>query len=694
MNSAEVYYYLKDLKTAKKYTELAVGILSKDEPEYLANANEILGVIYSDEEDFERSKKHHEIAFKIRVENNDILQAHLSSIYSIENMAEIALLSGELELADSLISRAIRLNAPNTNLDNLGLPILSDKIFNNGFYLIRELKLKDKISQSRFEIDNDFKHIKNSIRIHQKIDSLYESILSFSFLDKSKLEVLNSLENTTGNAISISLQANKITGNPKFIHDAFYFSSRSKGLALMDMLDLDRTIEEDTSMSMLTFTNLKERMDQIQSDLVVSNEDPDSLMNELSITQLQISQLVNKFKPEKKKLTTHLPVQKIQETIDEKTLFIDTYMDGENLFIFYITRDNFSYHSIPSNKIIDAITEVSEALQHPKEHFAIKQSKLIYNHIFSSTNQINLASISNLIIVPSKHIEEIPFEVLINDEGEYLIEKFEISYAYSSSLFLSTKKVAKPKTDFIGFATNYSRNLKHSLSEVGVPNRKIGPLLHAESELLSCEDIFDGELFLNERASLSNFKSHARKAAIVYVSLHNIVDKLDGSQSYFLFDDRNKEFIFHAYELNHKNWLTRLLILSACNTADGVSFQNEGVNSMSRAFLSAGVENIISSRWPATETSSNILLPNTLNKIKNGVSFSKALQKSKLEYINSVSPNLKHPYYWANFILITNDLKGSKLNFNPNSDIVYYGLLAIVLISLIVFGAKKLSIAS
>ena len=689
LNAAEVYYYHLDLSKAKKYTQLAIENLSEDEPEYMANANEILGVVFSDEKDFQKSKYHHEIAHKLRMENDDILQAHFSSIYSMENMAEIALLEGNLDLADSLISKAIHLNAPSAELDEFRLPILSNRFFSNGFYLIRELKLKEKISSARFELDNGIDHIVKSISIHKKIDTLYESILSFSFLDQSKLAVLNSAENNTGNAISISLKGNEKAGNTDFLHDAFYFSSRSKGLALLDMLDVNRSMEEDTSTAVKMYSNVKDRMDQIQNQLIMQESESDSLVNELSIAQVQFSQLINKLKTENKSLSSHLSVQKIQEIIDDKTIFIDTYMDEDNLFLFYITKYDFSYSSTPSNNVIGKINTVTTALQNPTVHFPVEQSKLIYNTIFPSSCTIDFDLFSKLIIVPSKYIEGLPFEVLINEKGEYLIENFEVAYVYSSSLVLNQKKKAASKTNFVGFATNYSDNLKQRISKVGFSDVEVGPLLNAESELLSCKDIFDGDLFLDEQASLTNFKMHASDAKIVYVSLHSIVNKLDGSKSYFLFDDRNHEFVFHAFELNYRSWSTDLLILSACNTADGNSIQKEGVNSMSRAFLTAGVENIISSRWPATETSSTILLPSTLNKIKNGTSISSALQKSKLEYIRNVSPNLKHPFYWANFVLLTNDLKGEKLNFISDLKIWFYFFVGIVIILMLVFGYRR-----
>jgi CHAT domain-containing protein len=108
--------------------------------------------------------------------------------------------------------------------------------------------------------------------------------------------------------------------------------------------------------------------------------------------------------------------------------------------------------------------------------------------------------------------------------------------------------------------------------------------------------------------------------------------------------------ILTAYEVQGMNLSdTRLVILSACETALGEVEAGEGVHGLQRAFRIAGVEKMIMSLWKVDDTATQELFTSFYkywlqhpDDIRD--SFEKAIQDIKIKY--------NHPHYWGAFVVI------------------------------------------
>ncbi|HSN99270.1 MAG TPA: CHAT domain-containing protein, partial [Candidatus Nanopelagicales bacterium] len=93
---------------------------------------------------------------------------------------------------------------------------------------------------------------------------------------------------------------------------------------------------------------------------------------------------------------------------------------------------------------------------------------------------------------------------------------------------------------------------------------------------------------------------------------------------------------------------TRLVVLSGCDTGVGRTTQGEGVAGLRRAFEMAGAESLVMSLWPVDDEATRHLMAGYYQALAAGAGRSEALRRIALHMKHD--PTTAHPYYWAGFI--------------------------------------------
>jgi len=98
-----------------------------------------------------------------------------------------------------------------------------------------------------------------------------------------------------------------------------------------------------------------------------------------------------------------------------------------------------------------------------------------------------------------------------------------------------------------------------------------------------------------------------------------------------------------------------LAVLSACNTGVGNYKKGEGLMNISRAFTYSGVPSLVASQWRVPDNTTAGIMVSFYTNLKNGMAKNEALQQAKLSYLDTTDDELlKHPYYWAGFVVSGN----------------------------------------
>lgn len=688
LNSAEIFLRDNEFQKVIEQCNRVLEMLPDDESDLLSNANEILGHVYLKKKEFDKSRLYFNKAYQLRSKEKDVLRANEAKSFALENLAEVALAEGNKSEANKMINESISANGLTRKFDKNNLPVISDYEFGNEYHLARQLLVASRIRT----LDGSESDLKLALTIHTKIDSLIHQIISFAFMDEAKLALLDNLEKHQTQAIKICEQLFKLTNNAQYLEQAFYFSAGSKATILQRLTQINRSLYENYSdQKKLAYEQSKKRFLDLQRKVLEENNPNQSLLEEYSQVQMEHERIIKDLDFSIELDHTHqIPsIADLQKTINRNTGILDAFVGDEYVYFFLISKNEFHFQKVLKQEFETNVKELKSLLNDPSHTFDKSLSQSIYKLICGESDW-PFENIQEIVFIPDGFLNGFPLEVLVDHEQEYFIKSHQVSYAFAPLISNLNKKQVYTK-EFVGFATNYSAFLTQNLQKKGVSvsSSSFGKLEKADEELRICASLFDSDIFSEEESTVSNFIENAHNSKILYLSLHGIADKDNGSNSFLVFDDHNGDFLLHGFQIQQQYLGSDLVVMSACHTADGRFHQGEGINGLTRAFLASGSRNIVSSFWAASENASIQILPDFLQNVQNGKTKSSALQNAKVRYLENNPPSLQHPFYWANYILFKN-IENEKRDNNLRW---YFILIPMIIASLLylifIAGAKS-----
>ena len=262
-------------------------------------------------------------------------------------------------------------------------------------------------------------------------------------------------------------------------------------------------------------------------------------------------------------------------------------------------------------------------------------------------------------IVPDKTLNYLPFEALVSSSsGQYLINEFRMVRAPSVNMFIESSRQAIEK----GQIEN------EKLLAVGNPrfSREQFP----ELQDLSSADWEAREIARSyergrPRTLIGNDATKARvlaqmvQANVVHFAVHSIVDEQAPLRSRLVLaedpsrDATEENGVLQAYEIYDSNLpVTRLVILSSCESGAGRYYRGEGIMGLSRMFV-AKVPLVVASLWPVdTRATADLMIAFHRHRTNGNLSTVEALQKAQQEMSNGADARYRHPYYWAAFTAV------------------------------------------
>lgn len=361
----------------------------------------------------------------------------------------------------------------------------------------------------------------------------------------------------------------------------------------------------------------------------------------------------------------------LQATLDKKTLIVTYFVGEKDLFIYTISASTFSAFQQPiTTAFQNKITDYREDLQSFKTDIkTLKTNGLaIYDLVLKNALSKNKNS-QKLLIIPHKILSTIPFETLTFDKktDDYLVSKYDISYAYSATLWQQqqTVKRQKSKEFWAGFAPNYANIAYAKKDTVNAPilsyflRSNFLNLSGAKGEVEQISDLLNGKTYFGNAANEANFKNDAARFQVLHLAMHALLENDNPLYSKLLFTpkDSTENGFLTISELYNLELNADLAVLSACNTGFGKLQPGEGLMSLSQAFTAAGCPSTLTTLWQIPDAESADLMVYFYKNLQQGMTKSEALRQAKITYLNtSKNDRAKHPYFWAGFTLSGNDL--------------------------------------
>jgi CHAT domain-containing protein len=240
---------------------------------------------------------------------------------------------------------------------------------------------------------------------------------------------------------------------------------------------------------------------------------------------------------------------------------------------------------------------------------------------------------ANLSIVPHASLHYLPFAALRDAERKrYLIEDYTITIAPSASALRFMKASGKRASSLLAF---------------GDPDRT---LPHAEEEARSVAKMFGVPAFIGNDATESRLRSEAGRAGFLHVAAHARYDALRPLFSHIDLapsgSDEPADGKLHVYEVYDLDLAsTRLIVLSACETALGQRSDGDDLVAFTRAFLMAGAPAVMTTLWSVDDSSTAELVVEFYERMRKGSPPAKALQEAQIKMLG------RDAYDWSSFVL-------------------------------------------
>jgi CHAT domain-containing protein len=460
-------------------------------------------------------------------------------------------------------------------------------------------------------------------------------------------------------AVDFLISVYEATGEDVYLREAFSWSEKSKAASLAESIK-ENEIKSFTGVpdSLLRKErNLKFNLSRLVMKLEnkLTKLEEESVQSTIQDVELSLSRLQDVFHEypayyQKKFEFDSIDVHHVQKNLlDKHTAVLSFFVGASHLHVFVLKKNSIHHHK----SLIDAAYEKSISLlkselielSADKQYMGSSPAQHLYRKLILPIKP-KITGCTSLLLIPHNELYGISIEALEDANGNYLLEEFDVIYQYTLS-FLQYSKADNQNfsnQDLLAIAPFYSFQSK---------SHQYSALPYSEKEI----ENLPGKKLKREDATKSNFLAFANSASYIHLATHAVADAKNPSRSHIVFYPSEKvENKLYAHELYLIPFSKlNLVFLSACESGSGRVVNSEGIMSLSRAFSYAGCANLITSLWKAEDHATAYISNRFYHYLDEGLSYSKALQRAKIDFIHSPEQAQFHkPMYWANLVLIGN----------------------------------------
>jgi CHAT domain-containing protein/tetratricopeptide (TPR) repeat protein len=432
----------------------------------------------------------------------------------------------------------------------------------------------------------------------------------------------------------------------KNLNDAFYFFEKSRAVLLQDQLKEQRWLGDSDIMKQ---TQLNKKISQLEKELSSTDKSPEKyseLQTELLTTKQEFEKLREVIKTNSPLYYQNfvsydsITIADVKAKILKDHAALVELFDGDSaVYVLAITKQESYLEMINKTAFENLSTAYVRYLSNQGllnrdfDSFADISNQL-YELIFG---KINLPA-GRIIISPDGR-RYFPFESLVTKQKPpaYFVENYAVSYTYSARYLLNdflTNSTSSSHT-FIGIAPVHFNGLD-ALSGSDQSLENIQPFFKNATSLVGAN------------ATKNNFLTEYYRYKIVQLYTHATDSSTSGDPAINFADST-----LLLSDLFYENKpATSLIVLSACETANGKLYNGEGVFSFNRQFAALGIPTCVSTLWRVDNHSTYQITELFYKYLAKGLPLDVALQSAKKELIHSSNAESRLPYYWAAPILV------------------------------------------
>lgn len=490
--------------------------------------------------------------------------------------------------------------------------------------------------------------------------------------------------------------------SPDLLKQAYQVVLLSKGLLLSSEQTVKNVIESDESLAELLplYKELEEAAVYSKPADVSQEEVVNNYTNQY-LQRVHLTQALNKV------IAKHCDYlyetfEKVQKRLEKEQVLVDYFDyeldDGDQQYVaFVITRDNPTPILIKLCKESDLSRIYEDAkddstiyeVYNPRKNYSFELSKALWNPI-EETACLSLGN--EIFIVPSGSLAKIPIESLPIVEGkdvvlsEYFRKFARLSHA--RALSINKDREFNSITLFGGLDYGHgsddtddkpeSRGYRvdsFATTPAGLQTWRYLEGTKREVEAVAnqmqnlCSDI---RVFKGGEGTVTSFKELSGNTPdIIHIATHGFFETREssvnlpalrsanpmslsglilsnGNEGWLNGTPKNHEGIITAAEIAHMQLPCQMVVLSACETGEGV-VKSDGVYGLQRGFKKAGVGCLIMSLWNLDDMGGQAFMQLFYKKLSEGSDRYKAFYEAKHQIKNAFADM---PFMWAGIIML------------------------------------------
>ncbi len=319
----------------------------------------------------------------------------------------------------------------------------------------------------------------------------------------------------------------------------------------------------------------------------------------------------------------------------------------DRLLIWLLTRDGEVFVSTATRQ-----TEIARLVERWRSDSAADDKTATLRSLYDLLIRpldTRLVDRTALVIVPDGVLHAVPFAALIRREtGRYLIEHHAVEIAPSLTIFQRAAGAhltarADPLTSAL------------VIGNPRVDATSAPPLPDAEREARDIATLYSRpRLLVEDDATKAHFTELAADFDVIHFAGHGVSNDDYPALSRLLLagPDESSRSLFASEISAMRLTRTNLVVLAACRTSAGRIRRGEGVLSLARPFIAAGVPTVVASLWDVDDHASHFLFVAFHRALRRGNSIVDAMREAQLRALAESEPVLRDPANWATFVVI------------------------------------------
>jgi CHAT domain-containing protein len=464
----------------------------------------------------------------------------------------------------------------------------------------------------------------------------------------------------------------KLAADQNAIPTAFDIIERARGRAVADILRSRTGDPPPPSKD----ASIQGQIVQIQTQLLNTDDTAQrsKLLDDLTQEEEQFGYVSDMLNPVQRHVETHpITLATAQESILPDESILEYVLAEPASYCIALTRNHAAIVKLPAGqaqieKLVSSfLTKVTQ------RQFAWEDAKQLYSLLLEPIPES--FRLQHLVIVPDGSLHQLPFDALIDSDGNYVLKTHVVSFAPSTTVlcflrnrqdkirtemaFLGVGDVPydlQPPTEGGGAGREALRFVARGIYDIS--GAHLFHLPAARQEVMDADAALgwpkDSLLLLGGDATKAKFESEPlANFRVIHFAVHGMSAPHFPERSALVLGrdpHRPDDGLLQFREIAQLPLTADLVTLSACDTATGELQGEEGSTGLVQAFLFAGAKSVVASVWSADDSSTQLLMKQFYTHLAEKEDKASALRHAKLDYLEKMGN--RAPIYWAPFVLV------------------------------------------